>query len=114
MPDESLRKTLILRKRDDFEKLFQSGRRISGQFVFINYLSTPEAVSFKAGFVCGKKIGNAVTRNLYKRRMREIVRKNKPLFTGLEFILVAQANILKSDYDSLRRDIVDTISKIKK
>jgi len=114
MADESLRKTLIIRSRNDFEKLFQTGRRVSGQYVFINYLPLQGSDVFKAGFVCGKKVGNAVTRNLYKRRMRDIVRKNKTCFQGLEFILVAQPAVLKSDFQSLRQDILDTIQKVRR
>ena len=114
MADESLSKKWIIRSRSDFENLFQTGRRTSGKFVFINFLPAPETVSFQVGFVCGKKIGNAVTRNLYKRRMREVIRKNKVCFHGLKCVIVATPAISKSDFQSLQQDILNTLSQIKK
>lgn len=115
MASETLPKKIIIHRRDEIERLFQSGRKISGQFVYFLYLPIEETklVPMQIGFMCGKKIGNAVTRNYYKRLLREVFRKNKSFFKGFQTLIIAQNSILRSDFTSLQEDIILTAKKIK-
>ena len=45
----------------------------------------------RVGFVTSRRVGNAVTRNLVRRRLREIVRQDLPqVRRGLWLVLVAK------------------------
>lgn len=115
MPTETLPKKMIITHREMIEKLFKSGRKVSGRFVYFLYLpmEASEDIPMQVGFMCGKKTGNAVTRNYYKRVFREVFRKNKSYFTGYRTLIISQQPILHSDFSSLEEDIVLTAKKMK-
>lgn len=115
MASETLPKKMIIRRRDAIEQLFQKGNKISGRFTYLLYLplDSSEGISMQIGFMCGKKIGNAVTRNYYKRVLREVFRKNKSYFTGFQTLIIAQPSILKSDFFTLQEDIIVAGKKLK-
>ena len=111
---ESLPKDIVIRHRDDFQVLFESGKRLAGKYVYLIYLPLAgKTESIKIGFVCGKKIVHAVQRNRYRRLMREIVRKNKRSFAGFRTLIVAQPAIIKSHHDSLEAEILSLAQKLK-
>lgn len=113
---ESLPKHSIIRHKSDFDRLFGNGRTRQGAYVYVHFASLTDAASpdlFKVGLVCGKRIGVAAVRNRYKRRMREIIRRNKPACAGLEVMIVAKPTILQSTYEGLRADIQDVLQRIR-
>jgi ribonuclease P protein component len=56
------------------------------------------------GFTAAKKIKKAVTRNIIRRRLKEIVRLNEcRLKEGYDIILMARVNASDADYISLEK-----------
>ncbi|MCL1595322.1 MAG: ribonuclease P protein component [Actinomycetia bacterium] len=74
-----------------------SGRRVGGVLVFETTGDTSDA---EAGFVAGKRVGNAVARNRAKRRLREAVRM-VPLAPGSAYIFVATRDVLVVPFSTL-------------
>ncbi len=65
------------------EQLFKEGLRIKSGGIQLIYLKVEHGGNFpiKVGFSVPKRLfKSAVDRNLFKRRMREVYRKNKHLF----------------------------------
>ncbi len=88
-----------IRKRSDFQKVYENGRRIKGRFMTAFVL--PSETSFqRIGITASKKaIGNAVQRNRTKRLLRETFRLSK-----------AELNELDLKYDwvlNARRELLD-------
>ncbi len=113
---ESLPKHSIIRHKSDFDRLFGNGRIRQGTYIYAHFTTLTDASSpalFKIGLVCGKRIGVAAVRNRYKRRMREIVRRNKTACAGFEVMIVAKPAILQSTYEDLRLDILDVLQRIR-
>ena len=54
------------------------------------------------GYAIGKRVGNAVTRNLVRRRLREIVRL-LPLAAGYDIVVTARAEAATASFDDLQR-----------
>jgi len=106
---------MIIHRRGTIERLFKNGKKISGQYVYMLYLPMEESgdADMQVGFMCGKKIGNAVARNYYKRVLREVFRKNKNYFAGFQTLIITQKPILRSDFESLQEDIISTAKKLK-
>jgi ribonuclease P protein component len=55
----------------------------------------------RAGFAIGKRVGNAVTRNRVRRRLREIVRAT-PLVPGYDIVITARPEAVLATFDELR------------
>ena len=70
-----------IRKSRDFRIVQKNGQKWkSTDFLFIflpsNHRRTSNSTQSRVGLVVSKKVGNAVIRNLVKRRIREACRKN--------------------------------------
>ena len=67
-----------LRKRREFEECYASGVRISGRFlqVFLRARSGRP----RLGISVPKRTGNAAVRNLLRRRVRELFRRQREIF----------------------------------
>jgi ribonuclease P protein component len=67
-----------LTRAEDFSSVVRGGARFGGGTVVIHLLGPDAAgvgmTSARAGFIVPKSVGNAVTRNRVKLRLREIVR----------------------------------------
>lgn len=88
--DRSLKKEQRLRKRKDFEKVFEEGTVFRCKD--LNAHVIPNSLDFsRLGIVTGKKVGHAVERNRIRRLLKECFRLNKALLgPGLDVVLVAK------------------------
>ena len=67
-------KSARLLKSSEYQRLRQNSRRFAGQSLVIYYQLSSRPDS-KLGITVTKKFGNAVKRNLFKRRVREAFRQ---------------------------------------
>ena len=65
-----------LRRSTDFAAAVRGGRRAGRSTVVVHLLidEPAQASTARAGFVVSKSVGNAVTRNKVRRRLRHLVR----------------------------------------
>lgn len=62
----------------------------------------------RVGFTCSKKVGNAVTRNRAKRRLREIARRVLPMAgrPGWDYVLVGRPGVTtERDFSAMMQDL---------
>jgi ribonuclease P protein component len=86
-----LRSRQRLRRQSDFAAVRQEGRRQFGAaFVFAARRRPPDPRFELPRFavVASRRVGNAVMRNLLKRRLREIFRAHQTLFPGDTDVIV--------------------------
>jgi ribonuclease P protein component len=69
-----------LRRADDFAAAMRRGRRAGrdGLVVHVHTREFEETVPPRAGFVVGRAVGSAVTRNTVRRRLRHLLRAELP------------------------------------
>jgi ribonuclease P protein component len=66
------------------------------------YAAPNEGGPMRAGFVVGRRLGKAVTRNRVKRRLREAVRALYPrLAEGMDLVWIARPPLATADYATL-------------
>lgn len=97
-----------LTKPKDFSSLYNRGKKAVGRYIVI-YFRMKSGGPNRIGFTVSKKVGNAVTRNLVKRRLREIVR-NHPISSGkgMDLVIIARSSAVTAAYRDLKKD-VDTL-----
>lgn len=77
-------------KRSDFRRTERKGRRVSAKH-FIVYARKNPFDSSRLGLTVSRKVGNAVVRNRYKRRVREIFRRNKAdIARGYDYVVIVR------------------------
>ncbi|WP_456398497.1 ribonuclease P protein component [Mesoaciditoga sp.] len=65
-----------LKKKKDFEKVFQEGNVVKGEWFIAKYVENDENFA-RIGIVVSRKFGKAHVRNKFKRYVRETFRKMK-------------------------------------
>jgi ribonuclease P protein component len=78
------------------------------------YVSKNKLDNTRIGFTLTKKIGNAVTRNKVRRKMKEICRLNfENIKEGYDLVFIAKKSTVDLSYDELEKAIIH-ILKISK
>ena len=80
-----------LRKRSDF-LLASRARRQSAKGLLLQARHRDDEKQIRVGYTCSKKVGNAVTRNRAKRRLREVARAVLPTQgrAGWDYVLIGR------------------------
>ena len=105
-----LKKDLRLKRNKDFSYIYRKGSKFKGQYVSIYKLRNYPSI--KIGFSLSKKTGNAVVRNLYRRRLQEIFREQLSNIKPNKYVVVGLPNITKASYEELRADVLNLIEKM--
>jgi ribonuclease P protein component len=91
-----------IRRRPEFERVYNEGTRISGRFMTVFLLAT-ERPGPRFGVAATRKMGNAVERNRAKRLARELFRRHK-LTAGYDIVIVPRREMLDAPFASLEAD----------
>jgi ribonuclease P protein component len=98
----SLGRAERIRRRPDFERVYNQGARINGRFMTVFVLPNG-AGSPRFGVAATRKLGSAVERNRAKRLSREIYRRHK-MAAGLDILIVPRREMLDAPFSSLEAD----------
>jgi len=108
--DRRLPKKVILRGRNNLNKLFRGGRKISSGNVSAFYLPFS---SGKIAFHVSVKVGKSIIRNKIKRYLRESYRLNKDLFPeNVSIIFRVSKPVITPSYRSVKMDMRNIASEI--
>ncbi len=91
-----------IRVRADFERLYDTGRRIPGRLMTLFVAPNGTATS-RLGIAATRKIGSAVVRNRAKRLARELFRHHKPS-EGLDIVVLPRREMLDAPYVTLEAE----------
>jgi ribonuclease P protein component len=105
-------KSRRLRRRAEFQKVFDGGQRIRSRF-FTVLVAPGEKSGARLGIVASRKLGNAVQRNRAKRLIREIFRQN-PQDEGagaVDIVVIPRVELFTAAYTTIVEDYRNALSR---
>lgn len=103
---ERFPKSARLRRRGEFLRVQDGGRKIHTDSFLVFVLPQSEPGPTRVGVTASRKLGGAVRRNRVKRLVREAFRRHKLLFpAGLDVVFIAKKNAVEVDYEQVVREI---------
>ena len=108
-----MKKYDIIKNNREFDDIISNGKSImNGDFVIYYRLNLKNHNRF--GISVGKKIGNAVVRNYYKRIIRNICDINKKLYSKeKDYIIIVRKGCLEKSFKKIDESFKYLINKIK-
>ena len=101
----------VLRKKDDFDRIYKNGRSIGERYVVIFFQRNNLGYN-RTAFLASKKVGNSVQRNRAKRLMKESFRLlQEEIKTGYDFIIIARKPILSCKMENVKESMRGALKK---
>lgn len=101
----------MVKSHEEFNEIINKGNRSKGKYVYI-FSKEKEFDKPNFGIAVGKKLGNAVVRNKFKRQFRNIVDKNRFLFkNNNNYIIMIKREANNASFSELETDLINTLKK---
>ena len=102
-----MKKKYIIKQNKDFDKIMKEGKCKKNKSFIIFSLNNTNPYD-KYGISVSKKLGNAVFRNKYKRKIRSIIDNYKKNYiNGKDYIIILRRGALDRNYQELEKDYID-------
>ncbi len=108
-----MKKCEVVKSSRDFDRIINNKKCVKNKDFVIYYDDNDNTNHF--GISVGKKIGNAVVRNYYKRIIRNICDKNKKLYSkSKDYIIIMRYGCKELEFEDINASFVNLINKINK
>ncbi len=95
-----------IKDKREFEDLIKNGKKYGNSF-FVIYYKERKLLFSRFGISLSKKFGNAVTRNRYKRILREIIRNNQKKFKNdYDYIIIMKKSCENLEYKAIENNLM--------
>lgn len=107
-----MKKYEVVKKSWEFDNIIKNGKSVKNNSFVVYYLKNDNNKK-RFGISVSKKIGNAVTRNYYKRIIRKICDINKNIYSnGKDYIIIMRVRGKDLSFNELKDNLVNLIEKI--
>ncbi|MDW5298823.1 MAG: ribonuclease P protein component [Sedimentibacter sp.] len=102
---------IIIKNNKEYKSVYDCKNSIS-DYNLVLFIKKNNYGYNRFGFTAAKKIKKAVSRNIIRRRLKEIVRLNEyNLKESYDLIFMAKVNATESDYKSLEKSYMKLIKR---
>ena len=106
-----------LSKNEDFRSIL-NGKKISNKYslIFFKELNHLKSNQLNISFIAKKKIGNAVTRNKIKRKLKNIMRdliKKLKINYKYSYLIIAKKIVFNHKFEDIKKELFLDFKKIK-
>lgn len=109
-----MRKLYIVKRHDEFDSIIKNCPSMKNSS-FVIYYKDNELKYDRFGISVGKKIGNAVERNTYKRKARAIIDNYKKNYVNQkDYIIILRRSAVDKSFHELESDFNNLMHKIRK
>ncbi len=98
-----MNKKYILRKNEEIQNIIKNSKKEVNKFFIVYYLKNNLNYNRYCVSV-SKKIGKAHTRNLYKRRIKDILMKFK-YNNSCDYVIILRKSVLDIEYDDMKKEL---------
>lgn len=97
-----MKKEYRIKKSDEIQRLIKRRKTVGDRYFVLYYYKNHENVNFRYALSVPKKYGNAVQRNLMKRRLREIIKVNE-FDNKSEFFIVVKPKANNLSFSEIKK-----------
>ncbi|HLT00084.1 MAG TPA: ribonuclease P protein component [Acholeplasma sp.] len=102
-----------LKSQNEIDGIFKKKNSVGNSY-FAIYMQKHEHRHFKYAISIGKKYGNAVERNLVKRRIRYVLSKFKDdIKSDVSFVIVVKPSVSTLEYNSILEHVSKLLQRAK-
>lgn len=105
-----MKKKYRIKKTNEIDAIFKTKKRVSSKYFNIFYQPNNKD-TFRFAISIGKKYGNAVSRNLMKRHLRESVRSIYTSLKQYDFVIVVKKEASNLDFHQIKEEIIKLLFK---
>ena len=98
-----MNKKFIVRKNEEIQEIIKKSNKKYNKF-FVIYCAKNSLGYNRFWISVGKKIGKAHTRNLYKRRIKDIFMKNN-IDSSNDYVIILRTDILGNSYQKISDEL---------
>ena len=107
-----MRQDLRLRSPKLFKQVYAQGKSVHAEDLVLHYLKGDRDEQAGVGFSVSKRVGNAVTRNKLKRRLRAIMEEFAvALKPGVLLVFVARPGAATASFGGLNESVRDLLRR---
>ena len=104
-----MKKSFRVKREKDFKAIFKDGTSFANRKFFVYQLENQQN-HFRVGLSVSKKLGNAVTRNQIKRRIRHILQSVKgSLVEHVDFVVIARKGVETLEYAEMEKNLLHVL-----
>ena len=109
-----MKKLYIVKTKRQFEDIIKKGNCIKNKYYVIHYKDNDLPYD-RYGISVSKKLGNAVTRNKYKRKIRSILDNYKKLYkNNKDYIIILRKEAINKPYSDMEKELFALMNKTMK